>query len=97
MRRAIGSGSRGGKVKLPSRRVAGARALYLADDPIGSLDSTAKVALLEKVEQLARAKDPRVVQVMAEPGQRVRRGADRPARWHLGRRRAAAGSPVRSR
>ena len=63
--RAIGSGSRGGKVKLPSRRVAGARALYLADDPIGSLDSTAKVALLEKVEQLARAKDPRVVQVMA--------------------------------
>jgi TldD protein len=64
--RAIGSGSRGGKVKLPSRRVAAkSRALYPRLDPIGSLDSTAKVALLEKVEQLARAKDPRVVQVMA--------------------------------
>src|SRR5690606_1057448 len=34
-------------------------------DPIASLDSTAKVKLLEKVEQLARKKDPRVVQVMA--------------------------------
>jgi TldD protein len=34
-------------------------------DPIATLDSTQKVALLEKVEKLARAKDPRVVQVMA--------------------------------
>ena len=34
-------------------------------DPIATLDSTQKVALLEKVEQLARAKDPRIVQVMA--------------------------------
>ena len=34
-------------------------------DPIGTLDSAQKVALLEKVERLARAKDPRIVQVMA--------------------------------
>jgi TldD protein len=32
---------------------------------MGTLNSTDKVQLLEKVEQLARAKDPRVVQVMA--------------------------------
>ena len=35
------------------------------NDPIGSLDSTAKVTLLERVEQMARAVDPRIVQVMA--------------------------------
>ena len=34
-------------------------------DPIATLDSTAKVKLLEKVEKLAKAKDPRIVQVMA--------------------------------
>jgi len=32
---------------------------------MSTLDSTAKVRLLEKVEKLARARDPRVVQVMA--------------------------------
>ena len=30
-----------------------------------SLDSAAKVALLERAEKMARAKDPRIVQVMA--------------------------------
>ncbi len=40
-------------------------ALYLPHDPLESLDSSAKVKLLEKVEKLARAKDPRVKQVMA--------------------------------
>lgn len=39
--------------------------LYSSIDPIPSLDSAAKIALLEKVEQLARAQDPRVKQVMA--------------------------------
>ncbi len=43
----------------------GGRALYRADDPIAGLDATAKVALLEKVEKLARSRDPRIVQVMA--------------------------------
>jgi TldD protein len=45
--------------------VAGSRVLYAPMDPIATLDSTQKVALLEKVERLARAKDPRIVQVMA--------------------------------
>ena len=45
--------------------MATSRALYLPMDPIASLDSTAKVALLERIEKMARAKDPRVKQVMA--------------------------------
>ena len=53
------------RVKVPKARMAKSRALYQSLDPIATLDSTDKVALLEKVEQLARAKDPRVVQVMA--------------------------------
>ena len=53
-------------VKVPARsRVAGSRVLYDTLDPIGTLDSTQKVELLERVEKLARSKDPRVVQVMA--------------------------------
>ncbi len=38
---------------------------YLPLDPITSLEAPAKVAMLEKLEQLARAIDPRVKQVMA--------------------------------
>ena len=45
--------------------MAGSRSLYSGVDPIATLDSTAKVKLLERVEQMARAKDPRVAQVMA--------------------------------
>lgn len=41
------------------------RNLYLPNDPLSSLDATKKVQLLERIEKLARAKDPRVVQVMA--------------------------------
>ncbi|MCP5266231.1 MAG: metalloprotease TldD [Burkholderiaceae bacterium] len=39
--------------------------LYGAGDPIQTLSADAKVALLERVEKLARRADPRVVQVMA--------------------------------
>ncbi len=46
-------------------RIAGSRMLYGPTDPIATLDSAQKVALLEKVEKMARAKDPRIVQVMA--------------------------------
>lgn len=56
---------RGKKAASPKRVVAGSRSLYQPLDPITTLDSTEKVALLEKVERLAKAKDPRVVQVMA--------------------------------
>jgi TldD protein len=41
------------------------RKLYGMDDPIASQGSAEKVALLEKVEKLARSKDPRIKQVMA--------------------------------
>jgi TldD protein len=55
-----------GRVKVASEIRQGAgRALYLPHDPVVSLDATAKVAMLEKIERIARAKDPRIVQVMA--------------------------------
>ncbi|PJJ21516.1 TldD protein [Janthinobacterium sp. OK676] len=55
-----------GKIKIAGQMLAqGGRSLYLPDDPLASLDATAKVQLLERVEKMARAKDPRVVQVMA--------------------------------
>jgi TldD protein len=55
-----------GKIKVAGAMTpAGGRALYLPHDPLTSLDATAKVQLLERVERMARAKDPRVVQVMA--------------------------------
>ena len=38
---------------------------YRADDPLASLDDTAKVKLLERLERFARDEDPRVTQVMA--------------------------------
>ncbi|MGK5053700.1 metalloprotease TldD [Janthinobacterium sp. RB2P8] len=55
-----------GKIKIAGQMQAqGGRSLYLPNDPLASLDATAKVQLLERVEKMARAKDPRVVQVMA--------------------------------
>jgi TldD protein len=41
------------------------RALYLPYDPLVSLNDAAKVAMLEKIERYARARDPRITQVMA--------------------------------
>lgn len=63
--RTISAAAQTGRVKTASRKIASARSLYNGLDPIATLDSTAKVKLLEKVEGLARAKDPRVAQVMA--------------------------------
>ena len=64
--RTIAASGQSRKVKVGTKqKVAGSRLLYAPMDPIATLDSTQKVALLEKVEKLARAKDPRVVQVMA--------------------------------
>ena len=63
--RSISSAARAGKVRIPPRKIASSRSLYAGVDPIATLDSTAKVALLGRVEKLARAKDPRVAQVMA--------------------------------
>lgn len=55
----------GGRVKVATPKVASSRSLYNGLDPIASLDSTAKVELLGRVEKMARAKDPKVAQVMA--------------------------------
>ena len=66
--RTIAAAGQSRTVKLKrkgSARVAESRVLYAPMDPIATLDSTQKVALLEKMEKLARARDPRVVQVMA--------------------------------
>lgn len=63
--RTIAAASQAARVKVPTRKVAGSRSLYQDLDPIASLDSTQKVALLGRVETMARAKDPRVSQVMA--------------------------------
>jgi TldD protein len=63
--RSISATAKAGRAKIAPRKIAPARSLYHGLDPIASLDSSAKVALLGKVEKLARAKDPRVVQVMA--------------------------------
>jgi TldD protein len=63
--RAIAASSRSARKKVAARNIAGSRSLYPELDPIATMDSTAKVALLGRVEKLARAKDPRVAQVMA--------------------------------
>ncbi len=63
--RSISAAGRSARAKTPARKIAASRSLYDGLDPIATLDSTAKVKLLEKVEKLARAKDPRVAQVMA--------------------------------
>ncbi|HVF65639.1 MAG TPA: metalloprotease TldD [Casimicrobiaceae bacterium] len=58
-------GRQGQSTHAPLVRGIDARALYRVDDPVASLPESAKVALLEKLERMARALDPRVVQVMA--------------------------------
>ncbi len=63
--RSISSVAQKGRVKVATKKIASARSLYQGLDPIATLGSTAKVKLLEKVEKQARAKDPRVAQVMA--------------------------------
>lgn len=63
--RSIAAAGQQGRLKVDAFRHATPRTLYGAFDPLASLDSTAKVNLLERIERMARAKDPRVIQVMA--------------------------------
>ena len=64
--RTIAAAGQSRRVKIDTpQQIAASRSLYAGMDPIASLDSVQKVALLERVEKMARAKDPRVVQVMA--------------------------------
>ena len=55
----------GGNGVAPMRRETKSLDLYRPCDPLASLDSSAKVAMLEKMEHIARALDSRVTQVMA--------------------------------
>ena len=64
--RAIGAAGQSRKTRVGRRRLP--VPLYSAVDPIGSLDSGKKVALLERLEKKCRALDPRIVQVMASLG-----------------------------
>src|SRR6476619_2094698 len=64
--RTIAAAGQSRSVRMTSTpTLAQSRVLYAPMDPIATLDSTQKVALLEKFERLARARDPRIVQVMA--------------------------------
>jgi TldD protein len=64
--RAIAAAGQVKRAKVPARRTP--VQLYRDIDPIQSLDSVAKVALLEKLEKKCRALDPRITQVMASLG-----------------------------
>jgi TldD protein len=63
--RTISTAAQAGRTRVSKKMIAESRSLYFGVDPIATLDSTAKVKLLDKVEKAARAKDPRVAQVMA--------------------------------
>ena len=63
--RSIGAASGNGRARIPANKIAGSRSLYGGVDPISTLDSKEKVALLGRVETMARSKDARVIQVMA--------------------------------
>jgi len=63
--RSISAAAKAGRARIAPKKIASSRSLYNGLDPIASLDSAEKVALLGRVEKLARAKDPRVAQVMA--------------------------------
>ena len=63
--RAIAAAGQQRRAKAASAVGGSGRALYLPVDPLASLDATAKVKLLERLESYARAEDSRVKQVMA--------------------------------
>src|SRR6218665_3000168 len=103
--RSISSQAQAGRLRVASKKIAAGRSLYPGLDPIASLDSSAKVAPLEKIERRARAKDRRVVQVMAGLAREDDAGVGGlgrggggvvvgPGRWHAGGRPAAVGAAV---
>lgn len=68
--RALGKAGKSGRVAVRkgsanNQLVKSGGSLYPAIDPLASLPDTEKVKLLERLEKLCRARDPRVVQVMA--------------------------------
>ena len=63
--RTIGRKGSGRVRRNPNIKNMNGHFLYLANDPLVSINAAQKVALLEKVEKLARASDTRIIQVMA--------------------------------
>jgi TldD protein len=61
--RAIAAAGGDGKVQV--FQPVTARALYAADDPVSGFADVEKVRILETLERIARAMDPRITQVMA--------------------------------
>ena len=61
--RAIARQGSGGATRVAKR--GNGHNLYLPQDPLASLKDSDKVSLLERLERLARGRDPRVTQVMA--------------------------------
>jgi TldD protein len=57
-----------GKAKIHEGKIATGRDLYQPIDPLDTLSAPEKVALLERVEKMACARDPHVKQVMASLG-----------------------------
>lgn len=57
-----------GKAKIHDGKIAIGRGLYQPVDPLQTLSAPEKVALLERVEKMACARDPHVKQVMASLG-----------------------------
>lgn len=79
-----------GRVKVAAHRPPeDSRSLYADIDPLATLSAADKVALLERLERMARARDPHVIQVMAGLGAEYdgHRRAQRPARNGPCRRR----------
>ncbi len=58
-------GRQGQSAVAPLAQRGRARTLYAQADPVASLAEAHKVALLERLERIARARDPRVTHVMA--------------------------------
>ena len=60
------TGTHKGNGKAIARKPARRRdALYAPMDPLATMEPAAKIALLERLEKLARARDPRITHVMA--------------------------------
>jgi TldD protein len=57
-----------GKTKVTAGQLDMPHQLYPAIDPLTTLDAPEKVALLERIERMARARDSRIIQVMAGLG-----------------------------
>lgn len=63
--RTIARAGRSARARVGGGKAAGQHSLYPMHDPIASMEAADKVGLLQRIEQYARRKDPRVTQVMA--------------------------------